>query len=92
MARIVYQPASIGGKLLATAVDHISQAQYLIGRAKSMADAASAGGATPAMLEGGTEFGVGSGAGSTFYTALQALRTNVNTVTAASIADLDMGT
>ena len=95
MARIGYNSSSVGGDLVARAVNYLSQAQYLLTRAKSMADAASGGGATPANLEtGGTngaDFGVASGKGASFYTAIADMKTNAATVSAAAIADLDMG-
>lgn len=91
MSRITYDASKIGSKLVAEAIDHISQAQYKLGRAKALADSITGGGATPASLEASPEFGVAVGAGAAFYSALATVKANANAVTAASIADLDSG-
>ena len=91
MARITYDASKIGGIMVAEAVDHIAKAQDLLDRAKSLADSISAGGVTPAALEGSAEFGVATTLGDEFYAALAAMKTNAATVTVAAIADLDMG-
>lgn len=91
MSRLVYDASKIGSKLVAEAIDHISQAQYKLGRAKALADSISGGGVTPASLEASPEFGVAVGAGANFYNALANIKANANVVTAAALADLDNG-
>jgi hypothetical protein len=91
MARITYDASKIGGIMVAEAVDHIAKAQGLLSRAKSLADSITGGGVTPANLEASPEFGVAAGLGDEFYAAVSAMKTNAATVTAASIADIDMG-
>jgi hypothetical protein len=97
MARITYNADSVGGIMLARGVDHIRKGRDLISRAKSLADSISAGGVTPALIEGQPEFGVPVHAtapgtyGALFYTALGNMKTNAATVSDAAIADLDNG-
>ena len=91
MARITYNATTIGGKMIAQGVDDIRKGRDLIARAVSLANSISAGGATPALLESSPEFGVAVGAGATFYTALNNMKTNAATVSDTAIADLDNG-
>lgn len=91
MARITYDASKIGGIMVAEAVDHLAKAQALLNRAKSLADSISGGGVTPANLEGSPEFGVAVGLGDEFYSALNDMKVNAATVSAAAIADIDMG-
>jgi len=91
MARIGYSATTIGGKMVAEAADHISKAQDLLARAKSLADSVSGGGVTPAALEGSAEFGVVAGQGSNFYTAIGNMKTNAATVSDSALADIDQG-
>lgn len=91
MARITYQATSIGGDMVAQAVDHLVQAQTLLNRAVALANSITGGGATPANLEGSTEFNVATSQGSTFYTAINNMKTNAATITASALADLDQG-
>ena len=92
MARITYnESVTFGGLILAEAVDHLIQAQQKLSRVKSLADSLSAGGASPALLEGSAEFGVKTGDGAAFYAAVADMKTNAGTVTASALADLDQG-
>lgn len=91
MARITYNAVTIGGKMVAEAIDHIRKGRDLLNRAKVLADSVSGGGVTPALLEGSAEFGVATGQGSTFYTAVGNAKTNAATVSDSAIADLDNG-
>ena len=91
MARITYDASKIGGVMVAEAVDHIAKAQYLLARAKTLADAITAGGTVAANLESSPEFGVAVGGGQAFYDAVSTMKANAATVTAASIADIDQG-
>lgn len=91
MSRIVYSASTPFGKLTAEAVDYVLKAQDAIDRVVAVANAASAGGASPTSLESGAEFGVTSGSGSAFYTAINDLKTNLATVSAVALAQIDMG-
>ena len=91
MARITYDPATIGGAMVAEGVDHIRKGRECLERAKSLADSISGGGTTPALLESSPVFSVVEGSGSSFYTALNNMKTNAATVTDGAIADIDMG-
>jgi hypothetical protein len=91
MSRIVYSASTPFGKITAEAVDHVLKAQDAINRAVAVANAVSAGGATPANLEGSAEFGVATGGGSNFYTAINDLKTNLAAITSVSLSQIDMG-
>jgi hypothetical protein len=92
MARITYNATTVGGKMLAEGVDHIRKGRDLLARATALANSISAGGATPTLIEGASEFGItGVGNGAIFYTALNNMKTNAATVSDAAIADLDNG-
>jgi hypothetical protein len=91
MARIVYNSTTIGGKMVAEAVDHIRKGRDLLTRASALANSISAGGVTPALLESSPEFGVVVGQGSNFYTAVNNMKTNAATVSDTAIADIDQG-
>lgn len=91
MARITYNATTIGGIMVAEAVDHIRKGRDLLTRAKALADSMSGGGVTPALLEGSAEFGVAVGSGAAFYTAVGNMKTNAATVSDSAIADIDAG-
>jgi len=93
MAKKVYEPASIGGNMVAEAVDHLRKGRDLLLRSKAIADAVTGAGSSVAALEGDSNFGVPAitGAGSDFYYALTDLKTAADTVTDGAIANLDMG-
>lgn len=91
MARTSYNSTTIGGIMVAEAVDHISKAKALLNRAKALADSITGGGVTPALLEGSVEFNVVSGQGSNLYTAISNMKANVGAVTDSAISDIDMG-
>lgn len=92
MARIQYGPDTIGGNMVAQAVDKFRQGKDLLDRAKWLADQRSNAGANKAALEGSAEFAVGAGQGAAFYDAIAGLIFNSAAVTANDIAALDMGT
>ena len=83
--------APVGGIHVANAARYTIMAQEEIIRAVAIANEMTGGGVTPVNLEGATEFGLAAGQGATFYTALNNLKTNLATVTAAQLADLDAG-
>lgn len=91
MARIGYDSASIGGEMVATAVDTLSELQSSLVRVVAMMNSMTAGGTTPENLEGSTEFGVPTGSGSDFYTSVNNIKATVCAVTAATIGALDKG-
>lgn len=91
VTRVNYDASKIGSKLVAEGIDHLIKARAALLRAKSLADALSSGGVTPAALEGSAEFGVNTGEGSAFYTALNVVKTNLATITDLSLANLDAG-
>lgn len=90
--RIVYNDVNIGGARVANTLRYVQLAQAECNLAMNIANAVSAGGTTTANLEGSAEFGVGTGQGSSFYTTLQSICTNVNAVTAAQIGNMSHGT
>jgi len=90
--RILYNPSSISGGLhLANAVRYTTLAQQELALAKAVADQVTAGGVTPANLEGSAEFGAPAAGGASLYTAIGNLNTNLATVTSASLAALYQG-
>ena len=91
MARIVYGSTTIGGLMVAEAVNHVRMAKDILNRAKSLADSISGGGVTPVNLESSAEFNVISGQGSNFYTAISNMKANIASITDSAIADIDMG-
>ena len=91
MARIVYGSTTIGGLMVAEAVNHVRMAKDILNRVKSLADSISGGGVTPANLESSTEFNVVSGQGGNFYTAVSNMKANIASITDSAIADIDMG-
>lgn len=91
MARIPYNPSSVGGEYVARAVSNLHQAQEYLQLAKALADSVTGGGVTPSALEGSTEFGVATSKGSDFYDAVANMKVNADTVTQSELANLDMG-
>jgi hypothetical protein len=91
MARIEYNESSIGGVMIAEAIDELSELEAKLTRIVALMNEITASGVTPVNLEGSTEFGVAVGSGSDFYTAVNNIKTTVNAVTVASIASLDKG-
>ena len=90
--RFIYSTsAPVGGIHIANAARYTILAQQEINRAVAVANEMTGGGVTPVNLESSTEFGVGVGQGPAFYTAINNLKTNLATVTAAQLADLDAG-
>lgn len=91
MARIQYDPGTIGGTMIAQAVDHIRKAKDLLDRAKWLADQRSNGGADKPELVGCAEFAVGLDQGAVFYDAIGGLIFYAAQLTANDLAALDMG-
>ena len=91
MSRITYSATTIGGKMTAVGLSGLHTAQDNINRAVALANSISSGGASPALLDNSVEFGVATGQGAAFYTALNNMKSNLATITAAVVADLDMG-
>lgn len=91
-ARITYNPGSlVGGAHVANAARYTLLAQQEIDRAVAIAASITAFGVTPTNIEGSTEFGVASGQGATFYSAITSLQSSLNAITGASLANLDQG-
>ena len=91
-ARIIYAPTSLGGAHVAAATRYTILAQQEINRAVAMAASITAFGVTPANIESpNTDFSVAAGQGGTFYSAITTLQTSLNTITSASLANLDQG-
>ena len=89
MARVTY--SGLFGSKVQLAVSQIQANKATLVRCKAIADAMTAGGTTPALLEGSPEFGVSAGGGATFYTDLSALVTAFNAIAAVTLTDLDQG-
>lgn len=91
-ARIAYNGALVvGGKLVADAVKNLIAAREQLDRAVAVANAISGGGVTPTNLEGSPEFNVGAGQGAAFYTAISDTKTNLASIAATTLANLDPG-
>lgn len=89
--RIPYVSNSIGGQHVAAATRYLILAKDEIDHAVALAASVSVFGATPANLEGSTEFDVGVGKGATFYSAITSLQTAANAITSTQLSDLDQG-
>lgn len=89
--RVIYDEASVGGKMLAEGVDFIRKGQEKLDRAKALADSVTAGGVTTSNLNGSTEFGASVVDGAGLYTAISDMKSNVHTVTDSALANLDKG-
>ena len=90
--RITYATSNpVGGQHVAVAVRYIEMAQQEIALAMQVANSLTGGGVTPANLEGSTEFGAAVGQGAALYTAMNNLKANLATVTAAQLGDLFSG-
>ncbi len=90
MSTITYSRTTIFGAITADAINDIIKVKATVVRLKAAMDSVSAGGATPANLEGGN-WGVAAGQGSAFYTNLANLNSNLAAITAAVLADVDLG-
>ena len=99
MANITYDLTTPFGRQTYQAVQAIRKAQSLLQSIKQKADTVTGGGVTPANLEDSATtklFGVATGSGSAFYTAIQsldaALFTTPSTWTPVQASvDLDQG-
>ena len=91
MARIPYSSTTIGGSMLAEAVNHVRKARDILARTKALVESVSVGGTVMTNLEGSAEFNVASGKGSSFYDAVSNMKANCDVITDAAIAEIDMG-
>lgn len=91
MARISYDSASIGGEMVASAIDSLSELQANMVRIVAMMNSITTGGTIPADLEGSAEFGVAASSGGDFYTAVNNIKTTICAITAPTLGDLDKG-
>ncbi len=91
VTRIIYGSTTVGGKMVAEAVDHIRKGRDLLIRATAMMNSIADGGVNKALLEACPEFNIASGQGATFYDTVNGMKTNAATVTDAAIASIDMG-
>lgn len=89
MARLTFVRTSPFGSQVNQIVNGLVYAQQHLVEIKKVADLLTAGGASPAGLEGSAEFGVASGQGAAFYTDLQSIIAGVNAI--ACLPDLDQG-
>lgn len=92
--RIKYNPGlTAGGQHLFNAVHYVQLAQQEIALAVTIANAITGGGVTGANLEGCAEFGteVAAGTGQALYDAMNTMKVNLATVTAAQIGALFQG-
>lgn len=80
-----------GGQHLYNAIHYTALAQQEIALAMLVANSITGGGVTGANLEGSPEFGAATGQGAALYTAMNNLKANLATVTAAQIGDLFQG-
>lgn len=90
-SRINYNPSAIaGGTLIANGVNKLLDAIQDINQSWNVMYQLTYGG-TPANLEGSTEFGVETGKGQDFYTALDFLKASVANLPADILAKLYQG-
>lgn len=89
MARISYNAATLGGKLVSDGINHIRLAKECFDRAKALADAIFGGGAVTVNLEASTDFGADAGNGQALYTSISNAKSNINIISDAAIAELD---
>jgi hypothetical protein len=88
-SKINYNPQSIGGDVLAKAVDHFRQGRDLLNRAKAIAMAVTAAGSIPTDLDNDASFG--SPTGSVLFYAISDMKTAADNISDGMIANLDMG-
>ena len=88
-SKIVYVPGSVGGEMLAVAVDHFRKGRDLLDRAKAIAMAVTEDGSVVANLDNDATFGTPTG--SALFYAISDMKTAADTVTDVMIANLDMG-
>ena len=99
MANITYNLSTPFGRQTYQAVQAIRKAQSLLQSIKQKADDVTGGGVTPANLEdaaGANLFGVATGQGSAFYSAIQSLDAGLFTTPSTwtpiqASVDLDQG-
>jgi len=91
VTRIIYSAETIGGEMVATAVNHIKTGKDLLVRATALMNSIADGGVNKALLEACPEFNVASGQGAAFYDAVNGMKVNAALVTDLTIAPIDMG-
>ena len=91
MSRINTNVALVGPKLLAQATSNIVAAQAELARIMQLLNSITVGGTVAANLETDPNWQIPAGTGQAFYTAVNAMKVNLATVTAASLGDLDAG-
>lgn len=89
--RLTYNPASLGGQHIASAVRSLIAAKQEMARAIAIGSSVTANGVTPANLENSAEFMVAVSQGTTFQNALVAINTTLAGITDAQLAALDQG-
>jgi hypothetical protein len=89
MARITVGTETIGGAMLAEAIDQIIKAKDLIDRVDALKASVTSNGSIMAGMTG-PEF-LGDGNGTVLYGAIADLKTHLANVTDAELADLDKG-
>ena len=85
--KLVYNATGRGADV-AKAVAYIKRAQELLNQAKEAMDAITSGGTVTSNLSASSSFNVDAADAAAFYTQVNAMRTNVNAITAASLANL----
>lgn len=93
-ARISYSTTASGGIHLANFARYMILAEQELTRAYNIAVQVTAGGVTPANLEGSSEFGVTVGQGAVLQSAMIAFNSAVaalNTSVAANLSQVDPG-
>lgn len=93
MAKTIYNPATTHGKLTAELVQKMYEARNLALRIKECADRLA--GVNYINLEVGTPgadvFGVATGSGQAFYDAIVSIKAAADTVTVATLSQMDFG-
>lgn len=87
---INYDTTTIGGRLLEEAVSDLILARQKFQRLLGLANACTSGGGQQVLLESDPTWMVPSGTGSTIYTEIVDITTNLSALT--SLEDLDRGT
>ena len=85
--RLVYDKTKPFGAIMALTVSALVKATSDMARIKGVADSLTAGGVTPALLEGSAEFGVTTGGGAAFYADIQNIQAGLAAITTLPAID-----
>jgi multidrug transporter EmrE-like cation transporter len=90
MTRIIVPTGTLIGRELVSLTQQIIGASQAVNRLKAQADAITTNGASPALLESSTESLMPTGTGSTIYTGIGTIKTQLDAL-ATLVATIDQG-